>query len=84
VAVTKLEDQRRLGMKTGTQAVFIFFPIDPDFPGLTSPVHKWTGGGNSALNPMWHIVGSDRQDYFVGTDLNVHGQKDLPIAIGQP
>ncbi len=84
VAVTKLEDQHKLGMKTGTQAELIFFPIDPGFPGLTSPVHKWTGGGNSALNPMCHIVGSDGQDYFVGADLNVHGQKDLPIAKGQP
>jgi hypothetical protein len=84
VAVTKLEDQRRLSLKTGTQPELIFFPIDPNFPGLTSPLHKWTGGGNSALNPMWRIVGSDGQDYFVGADLNVHGQKDLPIAIGQP
>lgn len=84
VAVTKLEDQHGLGLKTGTMPELIFFPIDPSFPGLNSPVHKWTGGGNSAMNPMWRIVGSDGQDYFVGADLNVHGQKDLPIAQGQP
>jgi len=84
VAVTKLGGQRRLGVKAGTQPGLIFFPIDPSFPVLTSPVHKWAAGGNSALNPMWHIAGSDGQDYFVGADLKVHGQKDLPIAQGQP
>ena len=84
VAVTKLEGQRRLGVKAETQPELIFFPIDPNFSVLTSPVHKWAGGGNSAMNPMWHMVGSDGQDYFVGADLNVHGQKDLPIAKGQP
>ncbi len=58
--------------------------IDPNYPVLTSAVHKWAGGGNSAMDPMWHIVGSDRLDYFVGADLNVHVQNDLPIVVGQP
>jgi hypothetical protein len=80
VAVTKLGDQGRLSMKTGTQPELIFFPIDPNFPGLASPVHKWVSGGNSAMDPMWRIVGSDGQDYFVGADLIVHGQNELPIA----
>jgi hypothetical protein len=84
VAITKLEDQRRVGIKPGTQPELIFFPIDLRFSILTSPVHRWAGGGNSALNPMWHIVGSDGQNYFVGADLNVHGQRDLPVAEGQP
>jgi len=80
VAVTKLEDQRRLNMKIGTQPELIFFPIDPDFPYLISPVHKWVSGGNSAMDPMWRIVGSNGQDYFVGPDLQVHRQNDLPVA----
>lgn len=84
VAVTQLQNQRKLGVMSGTQPELIFFPIDPSFPVLTSPVHKWAGGGNSAMNPMWLIVGSDGQDYFVGTDLVVYVQKDLPVAKGQP
>src|SRR5438477_3007300 len=61
VAVTKLEDQHGLSMKTGTQQELIFFPIDPNFPSLTSPAHKWVSGGNAAMDPMWRIVGSDGQ-----------------------
>lgn len=83
-AVAQLQNQRKLGVMSGTQPELIFFPIDPNFPVLTSPVHEWAGGGNSAMNPMWLIVGSDGQSYFVGTDLVVYVQKDLPIAKGQP
>lgn len=84
VAITQLQNQRKLGLKAGTQPELIFFPIDPSFPVLTSPIHNWAGGGNSAMEPMWLLVGTDGQNYFVGTDLNVHTQKDLPIAKGQP
>lgn len=84
VAIAQLQNQRKLGVKAGTQPELIFFPIDPSYPILTSPVHNWGGGGNSAMEPMWLLVGTDRQSYFVGTDLVVHIQKDLPIAKGQP
>jgi hypothetical protein len=84
VAIAKLQSQLGLSVKTGTQPALIFFPIDPNFPILSSPVHNWAGGGNSPMNPMWHIIGSDGHDYFVGTDLHVYTQKDLPIAKGQP
>ena len=84
LAITQLQNQRKLGVMSGTQPELIFFPIDPSFPVLTSPIHNWAGGGNSAMNPMWLIVGTDGQQYFVGTDLAVHVQKDLPIAKGQP
>lgn len=83
-AIAQLQRQRGLSMLSGTQPVLIFFPIDPNYPYLNSPVHKWSGGGNSAMEPMWHIVGSDRHDYFVGTDLNVYVTTNLPIAQGQP
>ncbi len=84
VAIAQLQKQRHVGVVPGTQPELIFFPIDPNFPILTSPSHKWAGGGNSAMNPMWLIVGSDGQSYFIGTDLVVHVQKDLPVAKGQP
>jgi len=84
VALSHLQSQRRLSVLAGTRPELIFFPIDPSFPYLTSPVHKWAGGGNSAMNPMWHMSGADRHDYFLGADLYVHGQSDLPIARGLP
>ena len=83
-AIAELQSQRKLGVMAGTQPELMFFPIDPSFPVLTSPVHKWAGGGNSAMDAMWHIVGADGYDYFVGTDLHVYVQQDLPIAKGQP
>lgn len=84
VAVAQLQSQRKLKVLAGTQPELIFFPINPSFPYLNSPVHKWAGGGNSAMNPMWHIVGSDAHDYFLGNNLNVYVRQDLPIASGQP
>lgn len=84
VAIAKLLSQRGLSVKPGTQPALIFFPIDPNFPNLSSPVHNWAGGGNSPMNPMWHLIGSDGHNYFVGIDLHVYVQKDLPIANGQP
>lgn len=83
-AIAQLQRQRGFSTLAGTQAELIFFPIDPSYPYLNSPVHNWRGGGNSAMDPMWHIVGSDGHDYFVGVDLNVHVTADLPIAKGQP
>ena len=83
-ATAILQGTRRLGVKSGTQPELIFFPIDPSFPILTSPVHNWAGGGNSPMNPMWYVVGSDAHNYFIGTDLTAHAQSELPIARGQP
>ncbi len=84
VALAQLQSQRKLSVQAGTQMELIFFPIDPSFPILTSPVHMWAGGGNSAMNPMWHLVGTDGRDYFVGANLGLYTPQDLPIATGQP
>ena len=83
-AISRLQSQRGLKVMAGKQPELIFFPIDPNFPVLTSPVHKWAGGGNSAMNPVWSIDGSDGHPYFVGTDLKVYTQQELPIAKGKP
>jgi hypothetical protein len=83
-AVASMQSQRKLSLLSGAKPELIFFPIDPSFPYLNSPVHKWAGGGNSGMNPMWHMLGSDKHDYFLGTDLYVHTQQELPIASGQP
>jgi len=47
-------------------------------------VHAYNTHTGNSYNPMWHAVGSDSKDYFVGVDLSVHVQSDLPIAKGQP
>jgi hypothetical protein len=84
VALAQLQHLRGLNAMAGTHPELIFFPIDPTFPYLTSPVHKWSGGGNSAMSPMWYINGSDGHNYFIGTDLQVYVQAQLPVAKGQP
>lgn len=84
IALTRFQRQRSLSVMAGTQPELIFFPVDPSFPYLNSPAHKWAGGGNSAMDPMWYVVGADRHNYFVGGDLNVYAQPDLPIAKGLP
>jgi hypothetical protein len=84
VAVAQLQSQHKLAPFSGTVPKLIFFPIDPGFPDLNSPVHKWAGGGNSAMNPMWYVVGADGRDNFLGEDLHVYKHTDLPIAKGQP
>ena len=84
VAVAQLRSQRKLTPLSGTVLKLIFFPINPSFPDLNSPVHKWAGGGNSAMNPIWYMVGADRRDYFMGEDMHVYTQTDLPIATAQP
>lgn len=75
-----LHNQFHIDLLLGRQAELIFFPIDANYTNRTSAVHAWAGGGNSAMNPMWHTVGSDAHDYFIGTDLNAHNLKDLPIT----
>lgn len=83
-ALTVLNGERKMGVKAGTQPELIFFPIDPSYPNLSSPVHKWAGGGNSPMLPMWYVVGADGNSYFIGTDMHTHTFSQLPIAKGQP
>jgi len=83
-ALARLQSKLKLQLMAGKQPELIFFPIDPNFPVLTSPVHKWSGGGNSPMEPIWHMVASNGTDYFVGLDMNVYTHTNLPIAKGQP
>ena len=79
-----LQQQRGLAVMPNSKAELIFFPIDPNFRNLNSPVHLWSGGGESPMNPIWHLTGTNGQDYFVGADQHVYTQTDLPIAHGTP
>ena len=82
MAVAQLKSQRKLGVQPGKQPELIFFPINPRWRDLTSPVHNWRGGGEAPTDPMWHIVGSDGHDYFVGVDLHTYVLANLPFAPG--
>lgn len=80
LAITKLQQQLRRSVMAGVQPELIFFPIDPNWRNLRSPMSKWLGGGQSPMDPMWHLMGSDERDYFVGEDLRVYTLSDLPVA----
>jgi hypothetical protein len=82
MAVAQLKSQRKLGVQPGKQPELIFFAIDPRWRDLTSPVHLWKGGGEAPMDPMWHLVGSDGRDYFVGVDLHAYVLTNLPFAPG--
>ena len=84
VALAQLQHSRGLNAMAGTRPELVFFPIDPNFPNLSSPVHKWSGGGNSPMSPMWYMTGTNGHNYFVGADSHVYDQAQLPVAKGQP
>jgi len=82
MAVAQLKSERNLGVLFGKQPELIFFPIDPHWRDLSSPAHLWKGGGDAPTNPMWHLVGTDGHDYFVGGDLHTYTHDKLPFAPG--
>ncbi len=79
-AQSVVHTQLHMDLLVGRQPELIFFPIDASYTNRTSPIHAWAGGGNSAMNPMWYVVGSDAQNYFIGSDLHAHVQQELPIT----
>lgn len=84
VASAALQKQRHLALMANSSAELVFIPIDPNFRNLNSPVHLWSGGGDSPMDPMWSLIGADGQEYFVGVDQNVYTQANLPLAQGTP
>jgi hypothetical protein len=79
-AVNLLKQQRGLSIALASQPELIFFPLDPRYRNVASNRYRWTGGGDSPMNPLWYTVNPTRQEYFVGTDLHTYTQKNLPIA----
>src|SRR5579859_4721634 len=78
-ALTRVQTERHLTMQAGATPQLVFFPLANDRRGPESP-HPWTGGGTSPMDPMWLIVGTGGNSYFVGSDLHTHTQVELPIA----
>jgi hypothetical protein len=82
MAGVQLKSQRNLSVQPGKQPELIFFPIDPRWRDRASPVHRWRGGGEAPMDPMWHLVGSDGHAYFLGVDLQIYVQAEMPMAPG--
>jgi hypothetical protein len=68
---------------SGHQPELMFFPIDPQWRDVHSPKHSCSGGGDSPMEPMWHIIGADGHEYFVGVNMQIYERRDLPLAPAQ-
>jgi len=79
LAVAQMNRDKRVVPMVGHAPELVYFAVDPQWRVPNSSVH-WTGGGASPMTPMWHIVGSDKRDYFTGTDRHTYVLSDLPMA----
>ncbi len=82
-AIGRLQAERQLGAKSGMQPDLVFFPLADDVQG-PSATRSWSGGGDSPLDAMWRVTGTDGATYFVGQDLHVYDEASLPIKAGKP
>jgi hypothetical protein len=71
-ALARLQAQPGVHMLAESQPELVFFLIDPRYNDLRSKKYRWYGGGNSPMNPLWHIAGVAGNDYFVGSDLHTY------------
>lgn len=68
-ALARLQAQPGVHILVASQPELVFFLIDPRYNDLSSKKYRWYGGGDSPINPLWHIAGTANNDYFVGSDL---------------
>lgn len=78
-AQAALNNARHMGLLSATAPELSFFPLAADYWGPEATRH-WTGGGASPMDPMWLLQGADGHTYFVGSDLHVQTQNNLPLA----
>ena len=83
VAQSRLLSQLHEATLVGVAPALIFFPIATGWIGPQAS-HTWTLGGDSPVNPVWLLTGADGHTYFIGSDLRVHAQGELPIAPAAP
>lgn len=79
IAVADLSRVRGVNARVGVQPELVFFQLPDSWQGPLA-THHWTAGGQSPIDPLWHIVGADGVDYFVGEDHNVYTRTQLPIG----
>jgi hypothetical protein len=70
--LAKLQMQPGVHILAESQPELVFFRIDPRYNDLRSKKYRWYGGGNSPMNPLWHVAGAAGNDYFVGSDLHIY------------
>lgn len=68
-ALARLQALPGIHILAARQPELVFFLIDPRYNNLSSKKYRWYGGGNSPINPLWHIAGTAGNDYFVGPNL---------------
>jgi hypothetical protein len=82
-ATSLVHTSRGVAVMAGRQPELMFFPINPLWRMPNSTIH-WSGGGDDPTDPIWHVVGVDGRDYYVGVDSRVYVTSDLPLAPGRP
>ncbi|MBV9613844.1 MAG: hypothetical protein JO031_00140 [Ktedonobacteraceae bacterium] len=70
--LAKLQHQSGVHVMATSRPELVFFLIDPRYRNLNSHKYRWDGGGDSPMNPLWHVTGAAGSDYFVGLDLHTY------------
>lgn len=70
--LAKLQRQPGVHLMAASQPELVFFQLDPRYRDLSSSKYRWYGGGDSPLNPLWHVVGIAGNNYFMGNDLHAY------------
>ena len=80
--LAKLQRLPGIHLMAASQPELVFFQIDPRYRDLRSNKHRWYAGGDSPMNPLWHVVGVAGNDYFVGPDLHTYtGSMVKPLMV---
>lgn len=70
--LAKLQRQPGIHLLATSQPELVFFQIDPRYRDLSSNKYRWYAGGDSPMNPLWHVPGVAGNDYFVGCNLHTY------------
>lgn len=80
-AETQVHSAARVTLMSGAAPELIFFPEAWTWKTTGAP-KNWTAGGTSPMDPIWLMPGADGQSYFVGTNMKVYTQQELPLTAG--
>ncbi|MGH2487510.1 MAG: hypothetical protein ACRDHE_16020, partial [Ktedonobacterales bacterium] len=84
-ALALVHQQRGVTAAKSETPLLVFFSLKQGWAGEGQPPdtttsHVWTDSGTSATDPMWRIVGSDGNVYFVVRSLRVYAMSEVPTA----
>ncbi len=78
-AIAAFTSQRDMSVLAGVQPELVFLPLDPRLWQPNPPI-VWRGGGYQPVDAVWHFVGADGKNYFLGTDQHVYALGDIPLV----